>query len=412
MIAVIGTKSTNDVIKNILGFSKKNYDIEYLDYKNTNQIKVLANNEKIEGILFSGLIGLKLYDQLDDRMNVPYDMVSADINAFIMNVFEIILKHKSVNLEEMYFDYMHFMKVYTPELYNLFPKEFTESVHTFEFESLNDFRSENVYEDIKLKYNAGQIKLAVLTAAKITEELNDLGIIHFANTLVSEDVVISSYNRLIADVNHHQENMTNLCSVAIEGDDKVLKDIISNSLLDKKVTKRYKNILIFSLKSNEIVISNDLVCIKKLNPIMELPDIKIGVGTGKTEKGSVYNAVKAIKYTKTFNASKAFLLTEDRDIYGPVNDEKCLKINEYELEAHYDYARSIGVKTFNYCRILSLYEKNKLLSTEEVCSYLNIARRSGNRILTVLENEGVLELSTEVGKNKVGRPQKKYRLAK
>ncbi|MCH4887897.1 hypothetical protein EZV73_09950 [Acidaminobacter sp. JC074] len=411
MIAVIGSKSTNEIVKNMLGYSKKNYDIEYLDYVDTSEIRGLVDNENIEGILFCGLIGLKVYEEFDERLSVPYDMIDSDFFNFIMSIFTIILKHKSIGLNEMYFDHLHFLKTYSPELYELFPKDFIDSVQTYEFDSLDRYKSEFIYQDIKKKYEAGEIKLAVITAAKISEKLDDLGIVHFSNTLVSEDVVLSSYNRLISDVNQHNEHMSDFCTVAVEASDEVLDQIVSSKLLEKEFVRKHKNKLIFRLMPNEVVIHNDLVHVSKLNGILKLDGVKVGIGIGSTEQGSEYNAKNSIKYSRTYNANTAFLLTEDRHIYGPVNDDKCLKINEYDIESSYDYARSIGVKTFNYLRILSLYEKRKLLSTEEVCDYLNIARRSGNRILIILEEQGVLELSVEVGKNKVGRPSKKYRLA-
>jgi len=70
----------------------------------------------------------------------------------------------------------------------------------------------------------------------------------------------------------------------------------------------------------------------------------------------------------------------------------------------------LGVKVFNLCRLLALYDIKKLLTTEDVMSYLNIAHRSSNRILTLLEDHDILEEGFEQNTNKVGRPSKKYRL--
>lgn len=410
MIAIIGTKTTNELIENLIGFRRKDFDIEYYSYTNLNQIKDITQNENIEGILFSGFIGLKAYENIENRINVPYDMITADMISFVMYVLEIVLKYKHIDLNEIYFDYIELLKKYSPDMYNLFPSEFVNAVQTYKFIDLEDFTRENIYSDIKSKYDNGEIKVAVVTAAKISNELEELGILYHTDTIVSEEDLFSSYNRLVKDVIQHKQNTLKFCTCVLETSIEKQEEIVSALGLTHVVKTKDKNILIFKLKAEEIIISHDEVYIKKLMKFSKYKKSRIGIGLGRTDIESNHNAFKALKYSKIYNSSNGFLLTEERAIYGPINNDKCLKINEYQLESCYDYSRSIGIKNFNYCRLLALYDKKKLLSTEEVSIFLNIAHRSSNRILTILEEKGIIEQRKLVRENKVGRPMKKYRL--
>lgn len=412
MIAVIGTKQTNELINNIIGGRRKDFDIEYFNYTNLNQIEAIIQNDNIEGILFSGFIGLKAYESLESRTNVPYDMIGSNMISFVMYVLEILLKYKEYSLEEIYFDYIDLLKQFSPDFYNMFPEELVRSVKTFKFDKLENFTRENIYNDIKSKYEAGEIKVAVVSAAKISKELDELGILYHINTMVYEDDLISSYNRLIKDVIQHKLNTLKYFTGVIEIDEEHQKLFFEKGVFNNIAKTKDDKVITFRLKSDEIIISHEQVYYKKILEFCCFEKIRFGIGIGRTEIESEHNAFRALKYSKTFNSNQGFLLTDARDIYGPINHENCLKINEYQLESCYEYSRSVGIKSFNYCRLLALYDKKTLLSTEEVSEHLNIAHRSSNRILTILESKGIIELSKSPVKSKVGRPQKKYRLVK
>lgn len=412
MIAVIGTRPTNELIHNIIGVRRKDFNIEYFSYTDLNQIEAIIQNDKIEGILFSGFIGLKAYEALENRPNVPYDMLSSDMISSVMYVLEIVLKYKEYKLDEIYFDYMDLLKQYSPDFYNMFPQEFVKLVKTFEFDKLENFTRENIYNDIKMKFEAGEIKVAVVSAAKISKELDELGILYNISTMVYEEDLNLSYQRLIKDVIQHKVNTLKYFTGVIEIDEDYQKQFFDKGTFNNISKTKDDKIITFKLKSDEITISHEQVYYKEMLEFNHFEKIRFGIGTGRTEIESEHNAFKALKYSKTFNDNQGFLLTDERDIYGPINHENCLKINEYQLESCYEYSRSVGIKSFNYCRLLALFNKKKLLSSEDVSEHLNIAQRSSNRILTILESKGIIEFSKSPVLTKIGRPQKKYRLMK
>lgn len=419
MIAVIGTKSTNELIKSVIGSSRKNYDIGYFDYTNTAQIpKIVTEHSEIEGILFSGLVGLKSYEEQGTKPNIPYEMVTIDNLNFVLGLLSLVLEYKEIDVSRIYMDYIGFLRKYQKEFLDILPSSFTDYIKGFEFENLSEMTRENIYEDIRVKYENDEIDVAIVFVAKISKELDTLGITYKADYLVLDEYVIGSYNTLVKAIEQQKINNQKHYSGVLYVRKSECKDAGLKCLKAFEDQLRISNLIAdehsfrFEIKPDEIYIRPEKVLCKMIETIMDElhDDLNIGIGIGRTRIESEHHALKAYKYAKAYGNRKHFIMTEEKLVMGPLNDEYSLSVNEYQLEARYEQARSLGIKGFNLCRLLALYEKKKLLNTEIVMSYLNIAHRSSNRILTILERNGIVEEGYERSTNRVGRPSKKYRL--
>ena len=174
MIAVIGTQSTNELIKTVLGNHRKNYDINYYHYTNTSQIEnIVEEHTTIEGILFSGFVGLKAYENQKNKSNTPYGMITMDKMNLILGILELVLEYKDIDISRIYIDYLGMIEKYEKEFYKIIPESLSKKAQTFEFNNFSELTRENIYEDIKKKYESGDIDVAIVSAAKISKELEE-----------------------------------------------------------------------------------------------------------------------------------------------------------------------------------------------------------------------------------------------
>ncbi|MBI9012852.1 MAG: hypothetical protein JEZ08_11525 [Clostridiales bacterium] len=419
MIAVIGTQSTNELIKTVLGDYRKDYNISYYHYTDRTQIEnIVQELIDVEGILFSGFVGLKTYETQKNRSNIPYGMITMDKLNLALGMLELVLEYKDIDVSRVYIDYLGMIKKYEKEFYDIIPETLTKRAQTFEFDDFSELTRENIFKDIQKKYNNGEIDVAIVSAAKISKELEELGILHKIDTTVIDEYVISSFNQLVNDIKLHNLNKQKKYFGIIQIKEKEQVNSLDTLLNKYKDNNEVLNLktahdkIYFEIISEDIYISHEKVYYKVLEDILNESTLEfsMGIGIGRSLVESEHNATKAIKYASSFGKRKCFLLTDEKDILGPINSEYCLLVNEYQLESYYEQSRHLGVKVFNLCRLFALYDIKKLLTTEDVMSYLNIAHRSSNRIMAILEEQGILEEGFEQNANKVGRPSKKYRL--
>jgi len=419
MIAVIGTESTNELIKTVLGDNRKHYNISYHHYTDRNQIeRIVQELNDIEGILFSGFVGLKTYETLKNRSNTPYGMVTIDKLSLSLSMLELVLEYKDIDVSRVYIDHLGMIEKYDEEFYNIIPEALTKKAQTFKFEDFSELTRENIYEDIKRKYNNGEIDLAIVSAAKISEELESLGILYKISNTVIDEYAITSFNQIVTDIESYNSNKKKKYFGIIECKETDEVNALSELLKKHDEYKGVMNLrienksLFFVINSEEVSINHGKVYYRVFDDLIKDYSLtfSMGIGIGRSMVECEYNATKAVKYAKSFGKSMCFVVTDEKFIIGPINSNYCLPINEYQLESQYEQSRIYGVKVFNLCRLLALYDIKKLLTTEDVMSYLNIAHRSSNRIMTILEEHGVLEEGFEQNSKKVGRPSKKYRL--
>ena len=109
MIAIIGTKYSIPIMKEMLGNENKGFEIQYFSYSTTEDMKdILKSNKDIEGILFSGPIGIERFESIEDRPVVPYSYsYSDDIILTGFSLIDIFLKHPGISPEKIYIDYFN-----------------------------------------------------------------------------------------------------------------------------------------------------------------------------------------------------------------------------------------------------------------------------------------------------------------
>ncbi len=419
MIAVIGTQSTNELIKTVLGDYRKNYNIRYYHYTDRTQIENIVNElTDIEGILFSGIVGLKTYETQMNRSNIPYGMITMDKLNLSLTILRLVLEYRDIDTSRLYIDSLGIIEQFDKEFYDILPEILTKHVKTFEFNDFSELTRENIYKDIKHKYNSGEIDVAIVSAAKISKELEALGILYKIDNTVIDEYVISSFNQLVNDIESYhlnkQKKYFGIIQCKEEDHVQLLDQMLSNYKENNEILniKIDKDKICFEIISEDIYISHKKAYYKVLEEILNASPLvfSMGIGIGRSFIECEHNAIKAIKYASSFGKRKCFVVTDEKDILGPINSDYCLLVNEYQLESQYEQSRSLGVKVFNLCRLFALYNIKKLLNTEDVMAYLNIAHRSSNRIMAILEEEGILEEGFEQSASKVGRPSKKYRL--
>lgn len=411
MIAIIGTKYSIPIMKEMLGNKNQGFELEYFSYSTTENMKdIFKSNKKIEGILFSGPLGVERFESIEDRPLVPYSYsYSDDLILTSFSLLDILLKYPGISPEKIYIDYFNFFKMEKTKFYEYYPEALKEKVKYYKFDKLSNINQDEILKDIKDKYENGEIEVALLIFCRDRENLDKIGIPYKLERNILPYSVITAYNNLIKQIEITSIKRKNIYTLALKSKENIeyIKENVLNYYPNTNINQFDKDIILFDIPSTDIFYDERKLRCKTFSFLSKKYNISVGIGEGKKRVEVEHNAIEALNYSLEFGKEFCFIMTYERNIIGPSNSKISLKMNEYELKAIYQKSRQLGIKPFNLCRLMALFDLNEVINTQEVAKYLNIAHRSSNRILNILsENNIILEVKNN--ENNVGRPKKQY----
>ncbi len=141
--------------------------------------------------------------------------------------------------------------------------------------------------------------------------------------------------------------------------------------------------------------------------------VSIGFGFGLTAKEAESNARIALFHAgKITNESGAFLVTDEKEVIGPLNAELKTFHLKSENKEILEIAEKIGISVATVNKLVQfvkLRRDNRFTATD-LAEYLGIRRRSSERILKKFIDHQVIEAVGEEQPYQKGRPRAVYRL--
>lgn len=140
--------------------------------------------------------------------------------------------------------------------------------------------------------------------------------------------------------------------------------------------------------------------------------VTIGFGFGLTAKEAEANARIAIYHARKTNESSAYLVTDEKEVIGPLNTEwKSFQLKSENKEV-LEIAEKTGTSVATITKLIQyvkLRRDNRFTATD-LADYLQISRRSSERTLKKLIEHQVVEVVGEEQPYQQGRPRAVYRL--
>jgi hypothetical protein len=141
--------------------------------------------------------------------------------------------------------------------------------------------------------------------------------------------------------------------------------------------------------------------------------ISFGFGFGTTARDAEEHAQIALYHSKQCDTHAAFIVTEDKKVIGPLNN---VAIKTFHLQSQNDrvlaIAKQTGISVSTTTKIIDFLNlrKNRSFSAVDLANYLQVSKRTAERILKKLVNKSFAEICGEEQPYQRGRPRSLYRI--
>ncbi|XXM70400.1 transcriptional regulator [Lysinibacillus sphaericus] len=139
-----------------------------------------------------------------------------------------------------------------------------------------------------------------------------------------------------------------------------------------------------------------------------------GFGYGHTAAQAEENAETALLFARKYDAgSCAFIVNEDKELTGPYPDKNKKQLLKYNHPDMLSLAKQLKLSPANLSKIIQFYRSrsSREFTAAELSDYMKITRRSAERILKKLVDNGSARITGEEMTYAQGRPRAVYELA-
>ncbi|MEG2974034.1 MAG: hypothetical protein RR898_11315, partial [Clostridium sp.] len=185
--------------------------------------------------------------------------------------------------------------------------------------------------------------------------------------------------------------------------------------LDFKMKRNFYNMeVLVPLKDVKQITNNFTRCslIAYLTKILNF-NISIGYGVGTTISDASSHSFLANKEASLIKESCSYVMNSDQVLVGPfTRSQQPLTVTTHEHPYISELSKQTQLSPFTISKIISVMKllDTNILTSDDIAYKLNITKRSANRFLSKLEDNGKAEIIEVAGEGLRGRPKKKYKI--
>jgi len=287
---------------------------------------------------------------------------------------------------------------------------------------IEDFQIDDYIRFHKELYESGKTKLALTSLHAVFVALNQLGIPssymveskHTFVTTLSRAIDAYKYSLLstsqiaVVSIRSRENNIVNnlLFSESLEGICKTINARVSQSKSEPYIIYSTRGVI---NKANIAYFSSLIQPLEKRFETF----FNIGIGIGYSLQEAEMHSSQALFFTNKYNDQKSILclIDEVSRLHGPIfknekniplfnNDKQILEIAE-EIK--------MSAKNLKLIKQFIVFNNNRPFSAVELAEYMELSRRSAERIINRLIDNNFLILSGEEQPYNQGRPRKVYK---
>lgn len=430
-IAVFCSPNLQGMFKQIAAEQKLSSCFVYWLYDDFEEMEELyeRGKETVRGILFTGDVPLNYFQLMHPECKLPMIQVK---NNDLLHACLRLLRHQTQNphvpLNQVFCDFLGDVKTYALFSQVIPPEQLP---YTFMTPSLSSDFFSDLAESVKELYHQGKIKKAILTLSSLYSKLYEEGIPCEFVPIQPENVAAALHDivQIVDGMGNHQQGLAVLLIdyTHVDGIDYSPTEAEFREITLLKVLVDYKRTLPeeISLGITRGASTVELVMTvpadrEPLDLVTECLDIlkesypyafSTGIGLGGEMRECRQSALSALNISKGFGKGFAFSQHHSQ-LIGPLQRDSCLEMDLSLLASTSGNARRLGINNLNFVRLLALFARQPVISSEQVGEYLNVTGRSATRILAHLEEHGVVQqvAPPEPQLARKGRPTKYFTL--
>ncbi|MGE7863746.1 transcriptional regulator [Bacillus mobilis] len=411
-IAVVGSK---EFMETLLPIAHKLEEIEidpYIYLHPAESSELLTRLKPCDFIFFSGALPYYMAKEIREQLRIPSTYLQQDETTVVSSILSVMY-HQRIQPHKISIDLVD-RSFITNVFHDIGIKE---SPQVFDYENMlwNKEEINRVIDFHVAKYQSGEAHLALTSIHAVYDELQKVGIPSERMIDPKQSIIHGLKDAKIkAELAKSHSATVGACMISsLELREGLLEqlDVISKALHGsfKKVDE-----MTFILYTTR----GDIESIIKTNRIHTLfasieGTIAIGFGYGKTVKEAEQNAKIAQSFAKNNPIDHCFyILTSDKELFGPFPKEQRVQSLKNENPELMKIAKETKLSPANLSKIIQFSQSHPSLkfTAADLSEYLQVTRRSTERLLKKLVDYGYAHICGEEMPYQQGRPRAIYEL--
>ncbi|ALQ66166.1 hypothetical protein [Bacillus thuringiensis] len=411
-IAVVGSK---EFMETILPIAHKLEEIEidpYIYLHPAESSELLKRLKPCDVIFFSGALPYYMAKEIREQLRIPSTYLQQDETTVASSILSIMY-HQSIQPHNISIDLVD-RSFITNVFHDIGIKE---SPQVFDYENMLWSKDEinRVIDFHVAKYQSGEAHLALTSIHAVYDELQKIGIPSKRMIDPKQSIIHGLKDAKIkAELAKSHSATVGACMISsLELREGLLEQL---DVISKELRGSFKKIdeMTFILYTTR----GDIESIIKTNMINNLfvnieGTIAIGFGYGKTVKEAEQNAKIAQGFAKNNPIDHCFyILTSDKELFGPFPKEQRVQSLKNDNPALMKIAKETKLSPANLSKIIQFSQSHPSLkfTAADLSEYLQVTRRSTERLLKKLVDYGYAHICGEEMPYQQGRPRAIYEL--
>lgn len=430
-IAVIATEYVKEFLQTILTELDLDMDYRIFTYKSFADIEHIYESitGEFDGILTSGIFPARMVHLFYKEEKRPICFFNTDDAALYRLFLELLNEDRGLDFNRIYADVV--------EIFGVSVRDFVEgrkpmpivwelSDEEFELERMLRLEKDEYEKHLGL-WQAGKIDLSVTRFSSLVPKLKEAGVkVYFP--FPSDRYVKEVCEKLLNEIERKklEEQIPGVIILKLTEDasrqevfqgpdydymrlEGLVSEYMGAAMIDCSVRRRHYGLEIVSTKKKVADWTGDFKEDRLSSFLREKKmsaRLNIGYGLGNSLSQARLNALDAC-HEAELKQSPAYLINEKEQIIGPLGaaDQLLMNVDNSEVLDVRSKLSPLTVKKI--FAAISASDKQEI-TARTLALRLGITKRSANRFLTVLEQEGYLKIAYKTRTTTKGRPESVY----
>ncbi|KXY09653.1 hypothetical protein [Bacillus wiedmannii] len=411
-IAVVGSK---EFMENLLPIAHKLEEIEidsYIYLHPAESSELLKHLKPCDFIFFSGALPYYMAKEIREQLRIPSTYLQQDETTVASSILSVMY-HQRIQPHNISIDLVD-RSFITNVFHDIGIKE---NPQVFDYENMLWSKDEikRVIDFHVAKYQSGEAHLALTSIHAVYDELQKIGIPSERMIDPRQSIIHGLKDAKIkAELAKSHSATVGACRISsLELREGLLEQL---DVISKELRGSFKKVdeMTFILYTTR----GDIESIIKTNMINDLfasieGTIAIGFGYGKTVKEAEQNAKIAQSFAKNNPIDHCFyILTSDKELFGPFPKEQRVQSLKNDNPELMKIAKETKLSPANLSKIIQFSQSHPSLkfTAADLSEYLQVTRRSTERLLKKLVDYGYAHICGEEMPYQQGRPRAIYEM--
>ncbi|HHT7188213.1 TPA: transcriptional regulator [Bacillus cereus] len=411
-IAVVGSK---EFMENLLPIAHKLEEIEidpYIYLHPAESSEILKRLKPCDVIFFSGALPYYMAKEIRGQLRIPSTYLQQDETTVASSLLSIIY-HQSIQPHKISIDLVD--RTFITNVFHDIGLKEKPQVMDYENMLWSKGEINRVIDFHVAKYQSGDSDLALTSIHAVYDELQKIGIPSERMIDPTQSIIHGLKDAKIkAELAKSHSATVGACIISfMEIQESSLEQL---NIVSKELRGSFKQVdeMTFILYTTRGDIESSIKTNMIDNVFMSIEGrIAIGFGYGKTVKEAEQNAKIAQGFAKNNPINHCFyILTSEKELFGPFPKEQRVQSLKNANPELMKIAKETKLSPANLSKIIQFSQSHPSLkfTAADLSEYLQVTRRSTERLLKKLVDYGYAHICGEEMPYQQGRPRAIYEL--